>query len=83
MKNSEYVQKFVLAARKESKNCRTDLAYGQKPRFITRREARQVVRNIQNKKPLSTGNNYASSASSFARLAKETFAGGKRGSTQY
>jgi len=77
MKKFEHIQKFVLTARKNSKNCRTDLTYGQKPRFITRRESRQVVRNVQNRKPLSTGNNYASSGSSFARLAKKTFLGNK------
>ena len=77
MNKFDRIQKFVLTARKESRNCRTDLTYGQKPRFITRREARQVVRNIQDKKPLSVGNDYASSGSSFARLAKKAFEGGK------
>ena len=71
MKKFEHIQKFVLRARKDSKNCRTDLAYGQKPRFITRREARTIVYKISKNEPLNTGNNYASSGSSFARLAEK------------
>ena len=72
MKGYENIHKVVLTARKDSKNCYTDLTYGQKPRFIGRREARVIVRKIRKNEPLNTGNNYASSASSFARLAKKT-----------
>ena len=66
--------KFVLHARKDSKNRYTDTTYGQKGRFISRREARQVVhRTLDNRKPLNTGNDYASSSSAFARTAKQAF----------
>ena len=59
MKGYENIHKVVLTARKDRKNCYTDLTYGQKPRFIGRREARVIVRKIRKNEPLNTGNNYA------------------------